>query len=70
MSTLYEPSEHPESIAHDLLEELQKAEENLVHAQKSMCEPTDLRHCLRWCGRHMRRARTLSGKLLRSNRSF
>ena len=54
--------EYPESITHDLLEELKMAEKHLACAQKPKCGPADLRYFLLWSRRHVERAKSLLEK--------
>lgn len=69
MRTLQEPSECPEKIAYDLLEELRMAEEHLLRAQQPKCGPADLRYFLLWSRKHIERAKSLLEKPLRGDTS-
>jgi hypothetical protein len=61
--------EYPESITHELLDELKMAEEHLVRAQQPNYGPADLRYFLLWSRRHVESAKSLLEKYLRSNPS-
>jgi hypothetical protein len=69
MERSHELLEYPEGIVHDLLEELQMADQHLTRAQKPMCEPSDLRYFLLWCRKHIERTKSLLEKLRRDNGS-